>query len=112
MEYALNGANSLTTVIFEEGLTIIPAFALATMPDQKSALRRITIPPSVTHIKESAFRNSESLESMPTMANVVSIGESSFRGCTSIKEVRLPSSVKRVNAKSFSGCTQLSSIVE
>ena len=73
-------------------------------------LKDLTIPNSVTSIRDYAFYKCSSLTSVTIGSGVTSIGEYAFSGCTSLTSVTIPNSVTSIGDSAFSGCTSLTSI--
>ncbi len=65
----------------------------------------ITIPDSVTSIKDYAFSDCSNLESIIIPDSVTSIGEGAFSGCSSLEYVHIPSGVIKIGDGLLSGCT-------
>jgi len=70
----------------------------------------ITIPNSVTRIRERAFFCCTSLTSVTIPDSVDIIGREAFFYCTSLKNVTIPSSVISIGEDAFSNCTGLISV--
>ena len=119
----------MTHLTTPDGITQIGENAFADVEKLKS----ITLSPSVNEIKNGAFKNCTSLESI-NLNSVNTIGESAFSGCTSLRNVTLsneittiskdlfknceslerimiPASVTTIEAGAFSGCTSLREVV-
>ena len=73
-------------------------------------LRSITIPNSVTVIKNSAFYGCRSLTSINIPNGVTDIEVQALSGCTSLTSVTIPNSVTSIENNTFYGCTSLTSI--
>lgn len=73
-------------------------------------LRSITIPNSVTVIKNSAFYGCRSLTSINIPNGVTDIEVQALSGCTSLTSVTIPNSVTSIGSCAFLGCTALTSI--
>lgn len=82
-DYALNGCDSLMSVI---------------------------IPKSVTRICESAFQDCKSLQSINIPKNVEFIGRSAFYNCTSLTSVTIPKNVEFIADSAFRGCSALADV--
>ena len=76
----------------------------------RKSLTSINIPDSVTEIESYAFSNCESLESLIIPSSVTKIGDSAFDGCKSLESLIIPSSVTEIGARAFGGCSSLVSI--
>lgn len=69
----------------------------------------VTIPSSVTSIRDNAFYRCISLTSITIPSSVVSIGNSAFDGCTSLTGITIPSSVTGIGYDCFYDCAFQSS---
>lgn len=76
-------------------------------PEAKTS---ITIPNSVTTIKEGAFVDCTVLISIIIPNSVTSIGEGGFYNCSSLTSIIIPKSVKSIGKKAFIFCKNLKSI--
>ena len=70
----------------------------------------LSLPASVVEIRERAFYNCQSLESVTLSPNLRIIGKEAFR-TTGLKKVLIPESVVHIGDKCFDNCWQLSSII-
>ena len=68
------------------------------------------IPDGTTEIRELAFWNCTSLESISIPESVTEIGESAFEGCTSLESITIPESVTEIGGNTFIGCASLTSM--
>ena len=73
----------------------------------KGALKKVTIPKSITTIGRYAFFYCKSLEEVIIPNSVKEIGESAFGDCTNLKEITIPNSIKTLEYNLFNGCTNL-----
>ena len=78
-----SGAMDLEEVIFEDGMTEIPAYMLSNR-DNISYVKTVTIPNTITEI-----------------------GDHAFQDCGNITEISLPKSVKKIGGGAFADCTGL-----
>ena len=76
-----------------------------------SSLISITIPNSVTFIGWSAFENCNSLTSITIPSSVTSIGEDTFYGCSSLILIMISDGVTSIGRCAFYGCSSLTSII-
>ena len=70
----------------------------------------ISIPESVTSIGMSVFHNCRSLGSISIPSSITSITTSMFYGCRSLTSVSIPSGVARIGKDAFYACTALTSV--
>ncbi len=75
-----------------------------------SQLRQISIPNSVTFIKEKAFSHCESLTDVFLPDSIEWIGCKAFACCTSLASVRLPVGITEISNEAFRGCVSLKEI--
>ncbi len=71
----------------------------------------MTIPDSVTNIKNGAFNGCTSLETITIPDSVTEIGAWAFSGCKNLSSVTLSKGVVDLQLKAFSECTKLTSII-
>ena len=130
--YALEGS-SIESVTFEEGIANIPAYICGaassvknvTLPEKEDTLdgyvigedafygtsiTSITIPDSVTEIRDHAFADCALLTAAVIPDNVTSIGEGCFEGCKRLKSISLGKSVQSLGYKFLSGCVGITDI--
>ena len=75
-----------------------------------TSLESVTIPDSVTDIRDYAFCGCTSLKSITIPDGVKSIHYDTFRNCTSLESVTIPDSVTSIYTFAFYNCTNLKSI--
>ncbi|MCX6879917.1 MAG: leucine-rich repeat protein [Verrucomicrobia bacterium] len=75
-----------------------------------SSLTNITIPTSVTSIRDGVFANCQSLTSVTIPNSVNSIGDWAFCNCSSLTSVTIPNSVPSIGESAFFGCSSLTNI--
>lgn len=78
--------------------------------NQNSALTRVTLPESVTHINTNAFYFCENLTELTLPKNLESIDPFAFFNCTSLKELTIPAGVSFIGHNAFAFCSGLSSL--
>lgn len=71
----------------------------------------ITLPPTVTTIGDSAFRNCSSLSSINLPDGLTTIGEDAFYGCGNLGIDGIPSTVTEIGSSAFEGCEKLRKVV-
>ncbi len=103
MDYAPELPDSATSVVIEDGVSSIGAFAFSGC----SGLTEVFIPESVTSIGGGAFYECSALERISLPERVVSIGAVAFYRCSSLKHISLPDSVTSIGNWIFEGCTSL-----
>ncbi len=103
--HSVFASSGLETVIFKEGLEIIPygAFAITN-------IKEIVLPSSVKKISSYAFRNCNNLESVILNDGLISVENYAF-GQTNIKEIIIPKSVKEINEWAFYKCEALQKVI-
>lgn len=102
------GCISLENVTFNNGIKIENISSRAFY--QCYALKEITLPPSITEIKDEAFYECRSLSSIKIHEGTTMIGDYAFSGCTSIESIRIPRSVNKIGNGAFQKCTSLRSV--
>ena len=70
----------------------------------------LTIPNSVTAVKDYAFDGYDTLTSVTLPEGITSIGASAFSRCSSLTSVTLPEGITSIGASAFSRCSSLTSI--
>ena len=78
--------------------------------DTVASLQSVTIPDSVTNIKNWAFIRCSSLSVVELPTTLSSIGQSAFESCTSLQSIVIPKSVTNIGEGIFIYCPSLSSI--
>ena len=66
---------------------------------------------SVVRIADNAFNNRSGLKSVTLPETVTYIGKSVFKDCKSLESVNIPKDVKRIEYATFMGCVSLTSII-
>jgi hypothetical protein len=99
-----NGNTTVTSVTIPDSVTSIRDFAFGYCTN----LTSITIPDSVTSIGDIAFANCTNLTSVTIGNSVTSIGKAAF-SFTSLTSVTIPDSVTSIGEDAFYGCTNLTS---
>ena len=103
---AFSNAKALERVEFEDGMTIIPSYALYECPTVKT----VSIPQSVTEIGWKAFSGCTGLTEITMPSNLEAIYSSAFSGCTNLSKVTLNEGLKEIQNSAFSN-TAITSIV-
>lgn len=70
----------------------------------------ITIPNSVTGIRDNAFSGNATLTSVTIPESVVTIGAGAFSGCTNLYRATVPGTVVNIGNGVFSGCSSLTEL--
>ena len=98
--------NSVTNVIIGEGVTHIPT----SFCYEFSSLTSISLPNSVTHIRDKAFKGT-ALESITLPNSLVSIGNNAFQECSGITgDLIIPNSVTTIGTAAFFDCYNISTV--
>ncbi|MDB4681227.1 leucine-rich repeat domain-containing protein, partial [bacterium] len=69
-----------------------------------SSLSSVTIPDSVTSIRQDAFWDCSNLMSVIIGNKVTSIGRWAFKDCLNLTNITIPDSVTQIGSRAFSGC--------
>ena len=75
-----------------------------------SALTSVTIPNSITTIRDLAFYGCSGLTLVTIPNSVTSIGGRTFSHCSSLTSVTIPNSVTRIGEYAFEDCSALNSV--
>ena len=73
-------------------------------------LKDLTIPNSVTYIRDYTFSGCSNLTSVTIENSVISIGNFTFSGCSNLTSVTLPNSVTYIGESAFDNCSNLTSV--
>ena len=125
-EPAFEGCSQLTTIVFGENVTNIPAYICKNVSSLKnivfngqietigngafwgcSSLSSFDLPKSINVINSSTFKNCENLSRI-NLENITEIGDSAFENCSSLKNVEF-NYLKSIGEKAFA-CTSLEEI--
>ena len=103
---AFNGLYNVTTVTLPESLTIIRENAF----NSCSSLTEITIPDGVKELQFYAFGFCVNLKSVKMPAGLTTMGYGVFTNCTSLTEITIPEGVSIIPGWAFGYCKALSSV--
>ncbi len=125
-EYSFAGSRQLSTVVFEEGVTVIGEGAFngdgrlksVQLPstlrdigdyafDGAWGLSQVNIPNSVTNIGDSAFANCGNLQLSSLSTNLTHIGTEAFAYCSGLTKLVVPMSVETIDESAFLDCSGL-----
>jgi len=76
-----------------------------------TSLQSITLPDTITTIKNIGFAGCTSLQSITLPDTITSVEYGVFEGCTSLQSITLPSNLTQIYDTTFSTCTSLTTIV-
>ena len=106
---ALDGANELKKVEFEEGTeTIIKEICDVDYYENK--IEEIIIPDGVTEIGDSAFAACTNVKEIKLPETLETIGSYAFGRCTGLESIKIPSKVKTIGREAFEYCSSLKEI--
>ena len=105
----LANCETLKTVIFADGATVVPA-GICASNSFTSYVEEVVIPETVTEIKANAFYNCNILKSIELPQNLCYIGTSAFANCEVLTSVNIPATVSKLDGSAFANCTALSSV--
>ena len=98
--------NSITSIVIENGVTLIGAYAFYEYENVAS----VSIAPTVTTIGSSAFSGCIGLTSVIIPSGVSIIEDDAFNSCTSLTSVTVPESVTAIGAGAFNNCTAITEV--
>ena len=75
--------------------------------ENKTNLKRVNLPDTVTSIGRAAFQNCSRLESINLPDGLTSIGEFAFKMCESLPEISLPDGILHIGKDAFYECDSL-----
>lgn len=99
-DYAFKRSTGLTSVELLEGAPYIGTGAFFGCED----LTSITIPDTVTEIREDAFYGTK-LASIDLPSSLLSLGSHALRGCSKLQDVTIPRSVTKIGEGAFEKCS-------
>lgn len=123
---AFLGCNALTSITIPVNTTInynafqnCKGLLMATTPYAYNSgnvfegclnLKTIVIPSGMSSIKDYAFYNCNTLDSIHIPTSVYTIGSNAFNGCSSLKKFSLPKYLNTIREYAFANCSSLTSI--
>ena len=103
---AFNFCESLTSIIFSEGLKTIGSCAFSWC----LSLTSIKLPEGLKTIGNNAFSECSSLTSIKLPEGLKTIGNNAFSGCSSLTSIKLPEGLKTIGNDAFRECERLTFI--
>lgn len=97
---------TISSIKIGKGVT---SLGLALFINDKTTLTSVTIPNTVTSIRNSVFNGCVNLVSVEIPESVTSIGDKVFQGCTNLQTVKL-NSTGAVGTNMFYNCTSLQNL--
>ena len=118
---AFSGCSSLTSVYYTgnlaswcsisfSGYRSNPMYYASELFISGERIQGVSIPDTVTSIKDYAFCGCSSLTSVTIGNSVTRIGDDAFSGCSSLTSVTIPDSVTSIGSYTFKGCSSLTSV--
>ncbi|MBR5168254.1 MAG: leucine-rich repeat domain-containing protein, partial [Salinivirgaceae bacterium] len=101
---------SYCNILFD-GLDSNPLYYAGHLYINGEEITELTIPDSITNIKQYAFSGCSGLTSITIPISVTSIGDCAFYGCSSLTTATIPNTVTSIGKSAFNGCNSLTSIV-
>ena len=110
---ALDGANELKKVEFEEGTeTIITGICEVNYFNySENKIEEIIIPDGVTEIERYAFVGCTNVKEINLPETLETIGYYAFGSCTGLESIKIPSKVKTIGYHAFEYCSSLKMII-
>ena len=102
----LSGCKTLKKVVFEEGMTTIPAYACY----YSSYLEQVIVPSTIETIDGSSFYNCTRLKSISIPEGVQVIWNAAFAGCSGLGELVIPKTVSTIGDYSFQNCSGINTV--
>lgn len=96
----------ITSIVVEDGITEIDAYAFGRMKSVKS----LTLPDTVTRIGEKAFFMMTGLEHITLPAGITRIENQTFNYCGKLEQLELPETLESIGEAGLSGCYKLCNI--
>lgn len=106
--YSYKGEVSNTSVIIDNGITIIADYAFEKIA---SKITSINIPNTVKYIGSGVFSGCSSLTFITIPDGVYEIGNNAFSCCSSLETIRIPDSVHRIGTGAFYACDTLKTVI-
>ena len=78
--------------------------------NNRSGLKSVTLPETVTYIGKSVFKDCKSLESVNIPKDVKRIEYATFMGCVSLTSIVIPEGIEYIGVFAFQGCLNLESL--
>ena len=88
-------------------LSVIFLLSLGGCLYEPNANGLVTLPKTLTSLKDYAFYGCTSMKSVELPSSLVEIGSWVFQGCISLTSIAIPSSVKIIGQQVFQGCPSL-----
>ena len=98
-------------VVIPEIIEGYPVTTVGPEAFESSFLIRITIPDTITSIKESAFSQCNHLKKIDMSDSIESIGEWAFFDCGVLTDFNIPDTVTSIKNHAFSSCNSLTDII-
>ncbi len=98
-------ARNVKEVVIGEGIT-----GIGTWVFKQCSMEKLTLPSTVTSIRDGAFYNCSKLKKLTLPAGLRSIGFEAFLLCETIQSVSLPSGLKSIGPEAFRLCSGLQAV--
>ncbi len=109
-------SGSVSALMIPETIDGYPVIAIGDGAfKNKTSLRSVLIPNSVTTIGNTAFSGCSNLRSVMLSRNLISLGYQAFLKCTSLASIEIPASLEKTTTKTayygpFNGCSALTDV--
>lgn len=80
------------------------------MSNSTNLITSVTIPDSVTEIKDNAFMANTKLYYVSMPQNLTNLGEGAFQSCSSLKEIEIKGSLYSIKENTFKDCDSLETV--
>ena len=98
------------TVVIPDNLGGRTVVEIGSSAFTRKAIKKVVISSNVQRIRDEAFRDCASLQSVSVPASVTAIGNSAFAGCVSLTDLTVSSASTIIGYSAFEGCTSLQSV--
>ena len=102
--------SGIRSVVIEDGVTSVGAFAFCSYDSPYSLLTKVTLPASITSLGNECFYKTGLKGSLKLPNGLKTIGQYCFNNCENLTDVTFPSSVTSIATNAFAYCFTLSTV--